>query len=224
MRKQFTDELIAFLLGDAAPSPALKRRLETEEGQRELKAYRETLQALESHYREVQVSKKPEPIYYTKMTAPIGDLFVAATDKGLVRISFMSNEPGFVSELRMRLNRDVVESLEKVSGVVQQLHEYFAGKRSRFSVAIDWSLVTPFQRRVLEAAIAVPAGHVASYGELARRIGQPGASRAVGNALGRNPVPIVIPCHRIVREGGGLGGYTGGLHIKKKLLQIEGAL
>src|SRR6058998_448651 len=212
MSKTLNHDLIAFLLGDAEASPALENWLKTEEGRRELSAYRETFHAIDRLYRNVSSSDKPAQVSYTEMSTPIGKIFVAATDKGLVRISFMLSESGFVSELRTRLNRDVVESPGKVAGVVQQLQEYFAGKRSRFDVAIDWSLATPFQRRVLAAASLVPPGSVASYGELARRIGQPGASRAVGNALGNNPLPIVIPCHRIVREGGNLGGYTGSLH------------
>ncbi len=223
MTIRFSDELIAYLLGDAEPSPEMKRWLETGEGRREINAFRDTFTALEHFYRKIPSARTP-PVYYAEMSTPVGELFVAATQMGLVRISFLLNESGFVSDLRARLNAEVVKSPDDVAGIVEQLNEYFSGKRSKFDVSIDLTLATPFQRRVLEAANQVPAGRVTTYGELARRIGQPRASRAVGNALGRNPVPIVIPCHRILREGGGLGGYTGGLHIKKKLLEIEGAL
>ena len=112
---------------------------------------------------------------------------------------------------------------EKLAEIVEQLEAYFAGRRRAFDLRIDLSRATPFQRRVLLATRAVPSGTVVSYGEIARRIAQPKASRAVGQALGHNPVPIVIPCHRIVAGSGRLGGYTGGLHIKKKLLGLEAA-
>ncbi len=224
MSIRFNEQLIAYLLGDAKASPELERWLKTEQGQRELKAYGKALETLKHSYGNVSSSKSVSPVYYTEMSTPVGRLFVAATDKGLVRISFLLGERDFASELRARLKREVLRSQDRVAAIGAQLKEYFAGRRSSFEVSIDWSLTTPFKRRVLEAASEVPAGRVTSYGALARRIGRPHASRAVGNALGRNPVPIVIPCHRIVREGGDLGGYTGGLNIKRKLLQIEGAL
>jgi methylated-DNA-[protein]-cysteine S-methyltransferase len=128
-----------------------------------------------------------------------------------------------VTGLREQLRAEVIESEEKVADVAAQLKAYFAGERRAFDVPIDLSLASAFQRRVLMAARGVPAGQVVTYGELARRIGVPNASRAVGWALGRNPVPIVIPCHRIVRTGGGLGGYIGGVKVKRRLLELEGA-
>jgi len=127
-------------------------------------------------------------------------------------------------ELRRRLGAEVVRSPARTADIVHQLRAYFAGERRTFDVRVDLSRLTPFHQRVLLAAASVPAGQVVSYGEIARRIGQPRGSRAVGQALGRNPIPIVIPCHRVVASGGKLGGYTGGLAIKKKLLRIEGAV
>ena len=112
-----------------------------------------------------------------------------------------------------------IEPELRVGDVLHALYE-----RARFDLRLDLSELTPFHRRVLLAAAEVPAGKVVSYGEIARRIGRPAGSRAVGQALGRNPVPIVIPCHRVVAAGGQLGGYTGGLDIKRKLLRLEGAL
>jgi methylated-DNA-[protein]-cysteine S-methyltransferase len=103
----------------------------------------------------------------------------------------------------------------------RELEEYFAGRRRQFEFALDWRLIGTFGRRVLSATIAIPYGSVATYREVATRAGSPGGSRAAGNALGANPLPIVIPCHRVLRTGGGLGGYTGGLDRKRALLAIE---
>ncbi|MGH2594324.1 MAG: methylated-DNA--[protein]-cysteine S-methyltransferase [Anaerolineae bacterium] len=218
------DELIAIVLGDAEPSPRMRRWLNTDEGRRESKAYRKALGMLDSLYRDAPALRPKRAAHYTTMRTPVGRLFVAATGAGLVRVSFRQNEASFVADLRRRLKMDVVKSADKLAGIVAQLEAYFAGKRRAFDVPVDLSHVAPFQRSVLMAARSVPAGQVVSYGEIARRIGRPTASRAVGQALGHNPVPIVIPCHRVVASSGGLGGYTGGLEIKKRLLQMEGAL
>jgi O-6-methylguanine DNA methyltransferase len=104
----------------------------------------------------------------------------------------------------------------------RELESYFAGRSKRFRISIDLRWATPFQRKVLNAASGVPFGEVASYGDIARRIGNPKARRAVGGALGKNPVAIVIPCHRVVAADGSIGGYTGGLDIKRELMRIEG--
>jgi methylated-DNA-[protein]-cysteine S-methyltransferase len=106
----------------------------------------------------------------------------------------------------------------------RELDEYFAGRRREFDLPLDWQLVRGFSRRVLEATARVPFGGLASYREMATAAGSPRAVRAAGNALGHNPLPIVVPCHRIVRTGGALGGYTGGLERKRALLAIEGRL
>jgi methylated-DNA-[protein]-cysteine S-methyltransferase len=217
-----TDTLIAMLLGDASPAPALRRWLTTPEGRRELAAYREVLAGLDALYHH---AGEPAPAaYYCSLPSPIGRVLVAATDTGLVRVSFRRSEASFRSELQRRLGGEVVRSPGRTAAIVHQLRAYFRGERRSFDVSVDLRGLTPFQRRVLGAAADVPAGRVVSYGEIARRIGAPGASRAVGQALGRNPVPIVIPCHRVVASGGRLGGYTGGLDVKRKLLRIEGAL
>ena len=218
-------DLIAMLLGDHAPSPRLARWLETDAGRQELAAYRTALSALRRLYGPVAAAGRRPTAHYAVVATPIGRVLVAATDAGLVRVSFgRRSEASFVAELRRRLGVDVVRSDEHTARIVHQLRAYFAGERRRFDVRVDLRHVTPFQRRVLLAAARVPAGRVVSYGEIARRIGQPGGSRAVGQALGRNPVPIVIPCHRVVAAGGRLGGYTGGLGIKRTLLRLEGVL
>lgn len=217
------NELIASVLGDAAPSPALRRWLHTEEGQRELSAYRQTVDALNRVYREVPTEAPQPMVRYAEIHTPVGRVWIAATDAGLVRVSFRQSEAAFVTELRRRLRAQVVKSPAELAGIVVQLQAYFARTRRTFDLPLDLCITTPFQRRVLMATRAVPPGKVVSYGEIARRIHQPTASRAVGQALNRNPIPIVIPCHRIVSGSGGLGGYAGGLTIKKKLLGIEAA-
>ena len=128
-----------------------------------------------------------------------------------------------IAELRRRLGATAIKTAEEMSDIITQLEAYFAGQRREFDLPIDFGTMTSFQRRVLTATRAVPAGRVLSYGEIAKRIGKPAASRAVGQALGHNPMPIVLPCHRVVASDGGLGGYTGGLAIKRKLLALEGA-
>jgi len=216
------DELIALLLGDRRRSRALGRWLGTLEGRRELAAYRRTLEALEALYGDAAAAPR-RTIYYCALPTPIGRVCVAAGEAGLVRLSFRQSEASFVAELR-RLGADVVRSPARTADIVHQLRAYFAGERRSFDVRLDLRHTTPFQRRVLMAAARVPAGQVVSYGDIARRIGQPRGSRAVGQALGQNPVPIVIPCHRVIAAGGRIGGYTGGLGIKRKLLRLEGAL
>ena len=222
--KSRDDALIAMLLGDVEPSAALARWLESEEGRRELAAYRRTLGALRKLYGDVRTPAPRRVVHYCSLRSPFGRVLVAATEEGLVRVSFRCSEASFVAELRRGLAAEPVRSAARTADIVHQLRAYFAGERRTFDVRLDLGDVTPFQRRVLMAAASVPAGQVVSYGEIARRIGQPRGSRAVGQALGHNPIPIVIPCHRVVAAGGRIGGYTGGLGVKRKLLRIEGAL
>jgi methylated-DNA-[protein]-cysteine S-methyltransferase len=217
------DDLIATLLGDAPASPALRRWLRTPEGRRERAAFRGVLDALGTLYATPRRAQRHGPAYWAALPTPIGRVLVATTDAGIFRVRFRTSEASFTRALR-RLRAEPVRSPARTATAVAQLRAYFAGRRRAVDLPVDLSRVTPFQRRVLLAARGIPAGRVVSYGELARRIGQPGASRAVGRALGANPVPIVIPCHRVVASGGGLGGYTGGLAVKRKLLGLEGAL
>jgi methylated-DNA-[protein]-cysteine S-methyltransferase len=159
--------------------------------------------------------------FYDWIDAPFGKVFLAKTDRGLCRVSFRRSEDDLVDDLEQR------ELLpEKASGQLdaerRQLEEYFDGKRRQFELPVDIRGGTPFQRKVLEAASRIPFGSCACYTDVAERIGHPKAQRAVGTALGKNPVAIVIPCHRVVAAGGRLGGYTGGLDIKKTLMSIEG--
>lgn len=216
--------LIAYALGDTPATPALRRWLATGEGKRELGRTRHALRALDlwGTATEPDTADAP-PLYYGRLATPLGPVLAAVSDRGLVSVSFGPAADAFGAALRRRHGAAVVRSDARLAPVRRQLGEYLAGKRRRFELPVDLRTLSPFQRRVLAAARRIPRGRVVSYGELARRIGSPGASRAVGQALGRNPVPIVIPCHRVVAGGGRLGGYVGGEAIKRTLLRLEGA-
>jgi methylated-DNA-[protein]-cysteine S-methyltransferase len=118
----------------------------------------------------------------------------------------------------------MLEAPARLDDVRRELDEYFEGRRRDFDLPIDWTLTTPFARRVLKATAAIPFGRVSTYGEMASQAGNPKASRAAGRALGSNPIPIVVPCHRVIGAGGRLTGYTGGLYRKVALLEIEGVV
>jgi methylated-DNA-[protein]-cysteine S-methyltransferase len=154
------------------------------------------------------------------MESPLGDLLLAATPRGVVRIAY-DPERRVLDELAGRISRRVVEAPGRLDPLRRQLDEFFAARRRRFELDLDFALTSRFGRDVLEGAAHVPAGHVITYGELADRIGHPRAARAVGNALSANPIPIVLPCHRVVPASGGLGKYTGGVERKAFLLELE---
>ena len=153
--------------------------------------------------------------------SPVGDLFVAATPQGLVRLAF--DPARMLDELAERISPRVVEAPARLDPVRRELDEYFAGQRRAFDIVVDWTLTTGFRRRVLEATARIPAGHVTTYGALAKQVGQPTAARAVGNAVGSNPVAIVVPCHRVLPASGGVGNYGGGPDRKEFLLELEHA-
>ncbi len=164
-------------------------------------------------------------VAYGTVDSPIGNLLIATTETGLVRISFPTETEAIVlDELARRISPRVLKSPKKVAPVARELDQYFAGRRKKFDVPLDWSLVGPFARRVLRATARIPFGKVSTYREVAAKAGNPAASRAAGNALGSNPIPVVVPCHRVLRTGGALGGYGGGLDVKELLLRLEGAL
>lgn len=165
------------------------------------------------------------PAAVTRMESPVGPLLVAVSNGAVCEVVFadFDGEAGFDRELRSRGFAPRPDP-EVAAPVVRELEEYFAGARSRFDIRFDLSGVTPFTRSVLEATAAVPYGRLSTYADIARQIGKPGASRAVGNALGRNPIPVIVPCHRIVKSDAGIGGYTGGLDIKRTLLRLEGTM
>ncbi|HKR99637.1 MAG TPA: methylated-DNA--[protein]-cysteine S-methyltransferase, partial [Candidatus Dormibacteraeota bacterium] len=124
-------------------------------------------------------------------------------------------------ELSLRVSPRILQSPARLQTLTRQLDGYFAHDLKRFDMQLDWRLIGPFARRVLNYTSRIPYGRAATYGEVARDIGAPKASRAVGNALASNPIPVVIPCHRVLRTGGALGGYAGGLDRKRFLLNLE---
>lgn len=167
-----------------------------------------------------------EAVRWHAFDSPLGPTFAALTDRGLARLSWThEHDAGSFSRQLEGLfpGRPVIRDAPALRGVQWQLEEYFAGRRSTFDVPVDLSVVSDFEQEVLSTLQAqVRFGEVIPYAELARRMGRPGAARAVGNALGRNPVAIVVPCHRVIRSDGSLGGYTGGIEFKRHLLSIEG--
>ncbi len=157
--------------------------------------------------------------------SPLGTLTVMVTPRGLVRLSYPGEQvPAQLDEIAARVSPRILEAPELTDPVRRQLDEYFAGKRHAFDVPIDWRLVAGFAGNVLRATTRIPFGAVSSYREVATAAGSPNAYRAAGNALGSNPIPIVVPCHRVLHAGGGLGGYTGGVERKRFLLTLEGVL
>jgi methylated-DNA-[protein]-cysteine S-methyltransferase len=160
-------------------------------------------------------------VAYDLAESPVGDLLVAVTERGLCRIAYRPDEA--VDELAVDFGVRVLRIPRRVDRIRRELDEYFAGRRREFNLPLDWSLIQGFTRMVLDRTARIPYGKVATYGEVARDIGKPRASRAAGNALGANPIPIVVPCHRVIRSGGVLGNYGGGPERKVQLLELEGA-
>jgi methylated-DNA-[protein]-cysteine S-methyltransferase len=165
-------------------------------------------------------------VSYTTFDSPIGDLLVLVTRRGLVRLAF-PEEPrdAILEDVAETVSRRVLEDPKGTVGVRRELDDYFEGHLRRFRTPIDWTLSHPgFSLRVLEATARIPFGSVSTYGDVALRAGSPRAARAAGNALHDNPVPIVVPCHRVVPAGGGIGRYGGQEWRKEFLLRLEGAL
>jgi methylated-DNA-[protein]-cysteine S-methyltransferase len=164
-------------------------------------------------------------ISYALVDTPAGTLVAAATPQGLARLAYEDFNGGLdqiLDKLAARLSPRIVEAPARLDAVRRQLDEYFEGRRRDFDLPLDLGLTAGFGRRVLEATSAIPFGAMRTYRDVATLAGNERATRAAGNALGANPIPIVVPCHRVMRTGGGLGGYTGGLHRKELLLRLEG--
>jgi methylated-DNA-[protein]-cysteine S-methyltransferase len=156
---------------------------------------------------------------------PIGDLRIAASDLGLVAVEWADRQPRLEARLR-RLGGEIRPDGEKIAPFAAQIGEYLLGQRKAFTLPIDWSTLRPFQREVLQATCAIPYGETRTYREIAGQIGRPRATRAVGRAEATNPMPLVIPCHRVIGTDGKLHGYGGGagLPTKEWLLKMEKAV
>jgi methylated-DNA-[protein]-cysteine S-methyltransferase len=165
-------------------------------------------------------------VSYSIEPSPVGDLLVAVTPRGLVTIAYGAHERGdeVLDKLARRISPRVLEAPAALDRVRRELDEYFAGRREDFDLPIDWRMHDGFSRRVLRATARIPYGRVLTYSQVAAKAGSPRGSRAAGNALGSNMIPIVVPCHRVIRSGGALGGYGGGPERKEYLLGLEGAI
>jgi methylated-DNA-[protein]-cysteine S-methyltransferase len=164
-------------------------------------------------------------VAYGTYDSPLGALTVMVTSRGLVRLSYPGEGiAAQLDELAGRVSPRILQAPERTDSVRRQLDEYFDGNRRTFDVPIDWRLMQGFAGNVLRATARIPFGSVSSYREVAAQAGSPNAYRAAGNALGSNPMPIVVPCHRVLHAGGGLGGYTGGIARKQFLLRLEGVI
>ncbi|BCK71976.1 methylated-DNA--protein-cysteine methyltransferase [Streptomyces libani subsp. rufus] len=163
-----------------------------------------------------------------RLTTPIGPLLLAATREGLVQVVFHADERttrGAPARLEQFFGGPPLAEIPHLTTATAELTAYFAGELRSFTVPLDWSLSAGFNARVLHAlADGVPYGSVVGYQDLADRVGEPGAARAVGAAMGSNPLPVVVPCHRVVASDGGIGGFGGGLETKRLLLALEGVL
>ncbi len=176
---------------------------------------------LDNRFREAAAAAGLIDAAFDLADTPIGTLLVATTDRGLCQISFDPDRG--LEELSEATGRRVLRVPRRVDDVRRELDEYFEGRRTEFDLPLDVSRVPEFQRIVLHELALVPYGEVTTYGALAARVGKPRAARAVGGAMHHNPIPIVLPCHRVIGASGSLTGYGGGLDRKRALLRLEGA-
>ena len=180
--------------------------------------------ALDERFRETAAASGLVDVAYDLAETPVGTLLVAATDRGLCRLVFDPDPERDEEKLVHGYGLRVLRAPRRLDAVKRQLDEYFDGRRHEFELTTDLRIEAPFRRRVLEELARVPYGSTTTYGALAGRAGRPRAARAVGTIMNRNPVPIVLPCHRVVGANGSLVGYAGGLERKQQLLRLEGAL
>jgi methylated-DNA-[protein]-cysteine S-methyltransferase len=163
-------------------------------------------------------------VAYATLDSPAGKLLLAATPHGLVQVAYLDDEAELdrmLERLARTISPRILASPRRLDKPRRELEQYFDGDRRKFELQLDWQLTRGFGRRVLEATARIPFGSVSTYKRVATEAGSPRGSRAAGNALGANPIPIIVPCHRVLHSTGGLGGYTGGLHRKRLLLSIE---
>jgi methylated-DNA-[protein]-cysteine S-methyltransferase len=179
---------------------------------------------LDRNFRDAAAASGLLDVAYDVLDGPVGPLFVAVSDRGLCRISFDPEPEGEVERLARTYGVRVLRAARPVDRVRRELDEYFRGERREFDLPTDLRIEAAFRLRVLAELARVPYGATTTYGELARRAGRPRAARAVGVVMNRNPIPIVLPCHRVVGSDGRLVGYGGGLDRKEQLLRLEGVL
>jgi methylated-DNA-[protein]-cysteine S-methyltransferase len=169
----------------------------------------------------------PADVSYAFVDSPVGTMIAAETERGLACLAYEDLHGGadlLLERIAAEISPRVLLAPAKLDRVRRELDEYFAGTRNDFDLEIDLALAKPFARRILAATARIPFGGTSTYGEVAAEAGSPGAARAAGGALGSNPIPIVVPCHRVLARNGTLHGYTGGLHRKQRLLELEGVL
>ncbi len=163
-------------------------------------------------------------VAYRVVDSPLGPLLLAATPRGVVRVAFQTEDHDLVlSQLAASISPRLLESPRGTEVLARELEEYFDRRRRRFDVEMDLQLVQGFRREVVEHLVEIPYGTTESYAEVARRAGNPAAVRAVGSACSHNPLPVVLPCHRVVRSDGSIGQYLGGTEAKVRLLELESA-
>lgn len=164
-------------------------------------------------------------VAYTTADSPFGPLLLASTPRGLVRVGLPNQDADeLLAELATRVSPRVLEAAPPLDEARRELDLYFEGRLTEFGLPLDWRLSRDFRRRALRAIARIPYGQTRSYTQIARSAGNERAVRAAGTACGTNPLPLVVPCHRVLRSGGGLGGYGGGLPMKESLLRLEGVL
>ncbi len=179
---------------------------------------------LDRRFRDAAARESLLDVAYDLVDSPVGTLLVAATERGFCRIAYDAEPEQEVERLAKAFGVRVLRSASPIDPARRELDEYFEGTRRRFDLPIDVALLADFNRRVLRELARVPYGEVVTYGELAARAARPRAARAVGTVMNRNPLPIVLPCHRVIGANGKLVGYGGGLDRKEALLRLEGAL
>ena len=179
---------------------------------------------LDARFRAAAADQGLLDVAYDMVDTPLGTLLVAASDAGLCRISYDPEPEREVEQLARVLGTRILRSPKPIDEVRRQLDEYFEHSRRRFELDLDLRLTADFSRRVLDELAKVPYGEVTTYGDLAARAARPRAARAVGTVMNRNPIPIVLPCHRVVGANGSLTGYGGGIERKEALLRLEGAM
>jgi methylated-DNA-[protein]-cysteine S-methyltransferase len=163
-------------------------------------------------------------VAFTTMDTPVGLLLLAATELGLVRVAFAAEDHDVVLQaLASQISPRILHAPARLDETARELDEYFAGRRRSFDIPLDWRLAKGFRSVVLHALPEIGYGHTASYAAVARAAGNPNAVRAVGSACATNPLPVVVPCHRVVRSDGAMGGYRGGTIAKRTLLDLEAA-